>query len=206
RSQATGDLTLTYQPGQRFTLSNTTSFHQMRITGDSAFVEVRTPTSSLDPGVDQYFFDYLGDRLFTNSTDVHAQVNKVVGLYGGYRYSLRRLQSREALQTPGSTPFDNPLFSFDNITHSVLAGFRLRPRAPLTMSFDAEYGEANHPFVLRSERRYHDETARIQWRSRTWQLTGALRYYRNRNAGPRAATFALANEPFLPNYRSEEHT
>src|SRR6185436_17515596 len=53
-SQATGDLTLTYQPGQRWTLSNTTSFHQMRITGDSALVEVRTPTSSVDPGVDQY--------------------------------------------------------------------------------------------------------------------------------------------------------
>ncbi len=200
RSQATGDLTLTYQPGQRWTLSNTTSFHQMRITGDSAFVEVRTPQSSLDPGVDQYFFDYLGDRLFTNSTDVNFQVNKVVGLNGGYRYSLRRLQSREALQEPGSTPFENPLYSFDNTTHSVLAGFRLRPRPPLTISVDAEYGEADHPFVLRSERRYHDETARAQWRSRTWQLTGALRYYRNRNAGPRAATFALANEPFLPNY------
>src|SRR5258705_13267291 len=71
RSQATGDLPLTVQPGQQWTLSNPTSFHQMRIPGDSAYVELPPPPSSLDSGVDKYFFASLGDRLFTNSTDVH---------------------------------------------------------------------------------------------------------------------------------------
>ncbi len=185
RSQASGDGTLTWQPGRRWTLSNVISVNQTRITGDSAFVEVRSPANRFDPDRNEYFFDLLAIRMISNASDVSFRLTPRVGLYGGYHYSIRRVQSRENLRDdPEAPPFELALDSFENSLHSGLAGLRLRPFQALTMLFDVEVGRANRPFTPVSEKRFHAETLRVQWKRKTWLATGSFKNYRNRNNPP----------------------
>jgi hypothetical protein len=184
RTQGTGDLTMTYQPGERWTISNTSAINQSRIDGDSAFVEMRTPVSPVDPARDEFFFDILSIRLLSNQTDVNFRATKKIGFYGGYHYSIRRIQSREILADISGFPTDVPLYSFQNVTNAGLAGVRLRPLAPLSLLFDAEYGRAGQPFTPVSEKRYHGETVKAQWKQKTWSASAGFKAYRNLNNAP----------------------
>lgn len=184
RTQGTGDLTMTYQPGERWTLSNTSAINQSRISGDSAFVELRTPVSPLDPARDEFFFDILSIRLLSNQTDVNFRATKRIGFYGGYHYSIRRIQSREILQDISGAPTGVPLYGFQNVTNSGLAGVRLRPLSPLTLLFDAEYGRAGRPFTPVSEKRFHGETFKAQWKQKSWTASAGFKAYRNQNDAP----------------------
>ena len=177
RNQGTGDLTVSYQPGERWTLSNTTSVNLTRINGDSSFLEVRQPIDPRDPGVDTHFFNLLRIRLIANASDLNFRLSKKVGLYAGYHYSTRRIESRDSFP-------DAPLYSFDNATHAGLAGVRLRPRPPLTLLFDIEYGRADRPFTPVSEKHFHAETVKAQWKHKAWVVTGSFKTYYNRNSAP----------------------
>jgi hypothetical protein len=77
-----------------------------------------------------------------------------------------------------------PLDTFENTTHAVLAGVRLRPFAPLSVLFDVEYGRADQPFTPIAAKRYHGETVRAEFKHKAWLLTGSFKAYRNRNAPP----------------------
>ncbi|MBI3695536.1 MAG: hypothetical protein HY238_11950 [Acidobacteria bacterium] len=206
RNQGTGDLTLSIQPGERWTLSNTTSINQTRITGDSAFVELRTPLSAADPGRDEYYFDYLGIRLISNATDVNFRPGKRIGFYGGYHYSIQRIRSRDILQDVSGAPTDVPIFSVENRLHSGLAGVRLRPLPPLTMLFDIEYGHADHPFTPIGEKRYHAETAKAQWKWKAWLVTGSFKAYRNRNNAPPVLDAIDGGGSFSHHYQSRQYS
>src|SRR5262249_25763270 len=183
-SQGTGDLTLTFQPGERWSFSNTTSINQTRISGDTAFVELRSPVSPADPGRNEFFFDLLSIRLISNGTDVNFLPAKALGFYGGYHYSIRRIQSREILAGISGAPNGGPLDSFNNIQHSGLAGIRVRPLAPLTVLFDAALGRGDHTFTPIAENRFHAETLKTQWKRKTWLISASFKNYRNRNTPP----------------------
>ncbi len=205
RTQGTGDVTVTFQPGERWTFSNATSLNHSRIVGDSAFVELRAPASPADPDRDSYFFSLLGIRLITNSTDLNFRPVKTVGLYAGYHYSRRRIQSREILEDISGRPTDVELFSFENTNHSGLAGVRLRPLPALTLLLDGEYGRADRPFTPVSERRFHAETARVQWKNKAWLAGATFRTYYNRNAIPPVIA-ALEGAASGHRYRSRQYS
>lgn len=184
RNQGTGDVTIAFQPTESLGVSSTTSVNQTRITGDSAFVELRQPVNRLDPGRNDYYFDFLGIRHVANLTDINYRPTKTLGFYGGYQYSIRRLQSREKLEDiSGSLP-DFPLDTFENRTHGILAGLRLRPLQPLTLLFDLEYGRADRPFTAISDKRYRGQTARAEYKQKAWLFTGSFKAYRNLNTPP----------------------
>ncbi len=206
RTQGTGDLTLSFQPGQRWTFSNTSSVNQSRISGASAFIEVRQPLSPSDPGISQYFFDILGIRLLSNSTDVSFRPTKKIGFYGGYHYSIRRVESRDILQNISGVPGDVPLFSFQNVLQSGLAGIRIRPLPPLTMLLDVEYGSAGMPFTPVSEKRYHAETIKAQWKRKAWLMTASFKEYHNRNDAPPVLDALEGNAPSSHSYESRQYS
>lgn len=206
RSQGTGDLSFSYQPGQRWTLSNTTSINRTRITGDSAFIELRTPVSAVDPGRDEYFFDVLNLRLITNASDVDFRPTKTVGLHAGYHYSIRRMQSRGILEDIFGRPTDVPLNTFHNILHSGVAGVRVRPLPPFTMLLDVEYGRANQPFTPISEKRFHAETVKAQWKQKAWLITGSFKAYRNRNNAPPVLGLLEGLAPSSHNLESRQYS
>jgi len=205
RTQATGDWTLALQPSDRWAVSNTTALNQTRISGDSAFVHLRLPAIPTDPGRDEYFFSLLAIRLLTNSTDVNFRPSKTLGFYGGYHYSIRRVQNREIFEEFGGRPDGVPLYSFENVTHSGIGGVRLRPVAPLTLLANVEYGRAGLPFTPLSERRYHAETAKVQLKHKAWLLSGSFKSFYNRNAVPPVIA-ALEGVASLHDYRSRQYS
>jgi hypothetical protein len=184
RNQGTGDVTVAFLPAERVTVSNTTSVNQTRLTGDSAFVELREPANRLDPGRNDYYFSFLGIRHVANLTDINYRPAKIVGFYAGYQYSIRRLQSREMIEDVSGALPPGPLDTFENTTRAGLAGVRLRPIAPLSILLDVEYGRADQPFTPIADKRYHGETARVEFKRKTWLLTGSFKTYRNRNTPP----------------------
>jgi len=81
-----------------------------------------------------------------------------------------------------------PIESFENKTHSALAGVRVRPVTPFTVLLDVEYGRADRPFTPIGEKRYHGETVRGEWRQGAWLVSGRFQAYRNRNNLPPVLT------------------
>ena len=181
RTQGAGDLTLSWQPGERWAFSNTSSINQTRITGDSSFLEVRAPISSVDPGINQLFFDLFSIRLITNSTDVNFRLSPKIGFYGGYHYSIRRIQDRELIEDISGIPSNVPLYSITSVQNAGILGVRLHPIAPLSLIADVEYDHASKPVTPVSDKNYHAETAKIQWKHNAWLASASFKEFHNRN-------------------------
>ena len=175
RKQGNGDFTVTFMPTDRWTISNTTSVNNTRISGDSTFVEVTASTNRFQD------FEHLGIRHISNASEVNFQAHRKFGLYGAYRFSRRRIQSRENFFTTGFD-FVGELFEQSSDINSGVGGFRWRPRPELRVSFDAEFGKADLPFTPRSDREFHSETVRVQWRKNGFLLGGSFKSRENDNS------------------------
>ena len=175
RKQGNGDFTVTFMPADRWTISNTTSVNNTRISGDAAFVEVTASTNQYQD------FEHLGIRHITNASEVNLRAHRKLGLYGAYRFSRRRIQTRENFFTTGFD-FIGDLFEQSSDINSGVGGFRWRPRPELRVSFDAEFGKADLPFTPRSEKQFHSETLRLQWRKKGFLLGGSFKSRDNDNS------------------------
>ena len=176
RPFSSGTLTLTLAPSERFVLGNHTAFHQVQMDGDSVYREVNNATQSSE----LLRFQFLGIRTIVNNTDLNVRPTRQLGLFGGYRFSDRRIRS--------TTGFSSGNFSGserheqDNRLHSGVAGIRLQPVKLLTLTFDGEIGRAGRPFYPISERNYHALGARVEIRSKTLQLSAGARNFYNTNS------------------------
>lgn len=174
RKQGNGDFTVTFLPNDKWTLTNTTSVNNTRINGQSAFVEATVLTNEF------VAFEHLGIRFVSNITEANFRPVPKFGLYGAYRYSSRRVRTDTALDFP-DFDFHEGLFESDNHVHSGVAGFRWLPVQGLRISFDAEAGRADQPLTARSDREFHAETARVQWRKNNTVLSASFQNSINRN-------------------------
>ncbi len=176
RPVASADLTLSFFPVARLTLTNHTAFHHTRTEGDSVYREVENATA-LDNLV---YFRFLGIRAISNLTDASLRVTRWLGLYGGYHFSARRIRSIERLEIDGApelTPAEQT-----NRQHSGLTGVRLQPVKPLRINLDAELSRADRPFFPSSERNYHALGARLDYRVKKFQFSAASRANINTNS------------------------
>jgi hypothetical protein len=174
RKQGSGDFTVTLLPSGKWTITNTTSVNNTRINGQSAFVEATVVTSQF------LAFEHLGIRFLSNITEANFRPVSKFGLYGAYRYSARRIRTDSALDFP-DFDFQEGLFESDNHVHSGVAGFRWLPARGLRISVDAEKGRADQPLSPRSDRDFHTETARVQWRKNNAVLSASFQNSINRN-------------------------
>src|SRR5262249_26883951 len=149
RPASAGNLTLSLFPTEKLTITNHTAFNNTRMDGNNSLSLIDTG-SLTSVTID---FRRLGIRAITNMTDVNYAVTKWLGLYAGYHYTNRRIRSTEG------ESFDDSGYRLDyeqeNNLHSGLAGIRLRPIKPLTISVDGEVGRADHPIYPVSEKNYH---------------------------------------------------
>jgi hypothetical protein len=174
RKQGSGDFTVTLLPSDKWTITNTTSANNTRINGQSAFVEATIVTSQF------LAFEHLGIRFVSNITEANFRPVPKFGLYGAYRYSARRIRTDSALDFP-DFDFQEGLFESGNHVHSGVAGFRWLPVRGLRISVDAEKGRADQPLSARSDRDFHTETARVQWRRKNAVLSASFQNSINRN-------------------------
>ena len=151
-------------------MTNTTAFHNTRIDGRASFVEIGLFRN-------EYLqFEHLGIRRLSNATEANFRPLKRVGLYGAYRLSTRRVRTADALRFP-DFEFGRELTGTDNGIRSGAAGIRWLPSQGVRASFDFEIGRADRPLTPTSERRFHNEAARVRWRKNRLSLGG---YFRNR--------------------------
>src|SRR5262249_22078921 len=91
RPTTAGDFSLSLFPGDRLSVVNNTSVYNTNIDGSSTLREVNNATAAST----LLFFQFLGIRTVTNSTDINYRFSPKVGFYGGYHYSSRRIRSIE---------------------------------------------------------------------------------------------------------------
>ncbi len=178
RPNLIGDLNLSLFPTSRLTVSNNTSVNDQRISGDSVYSEVNT---GLNLGSTLYF-QYLAVRTVINTTDANYRINKWLGVYGGYNYSDRRVNT-----TQGSGAFSSPdsfgaaSYSVVNILHAGVAGVRIRPIQPLTINLEGEVDRSSHPLTPQSPAHYHTLGGRVAYRLKQVQLSTQYKEVYNAN-------------------------
>jgi hypothetical protein len=176
RPLASGAATVGIFPSQKLTITNHTAFHQTRMDGDSTLRELNNGTADLA----RLRFEFLGIKMFVNSTEAHFRPARWVGFYGGYRYSIRDVRSVEGEAIDDFT--DRLEHTQRNRLHAALAGVRFQPTQALTISLDTQVGRADLPFTPIAERNYHTLGGRIQYRTRTVQLSAATQANYNTNS------------------------
>jgi hypothetical protein len=170
RPTTAGDLSVSIFPGERLSVVNNTSVYSTRISGDSFYSEVNNNRPS-----NQVYFQFLGIRTITNSTDVNFRASSTIGFYGGYHYSTRLIRSTESFRIPAFDISESTIARQDNHVQSGLAGVRLKPLKPLTISLDAEISRADRPFTPIADRNFHALRGRAQYKAKTLLLSAAYR-------------------------------
>ncbi len=191
RPVATGNATVSLFPASKLTIVNQTSVYNVRTEGNSAYLQFNNATQSSD----LLYFQSLGIRTIANETDLNYQALPWLGVYTGYHYSNRRINSVEQFALPSNPPDVTP-YQQTNQLHSGIAGFKLRPIKPLTLTFDAEVGRADRPFTPVAERNYHALGARLRYKWKTLQASAYTKANYNINSvslssfSSRARTYA----------------
>lgn len=170
-----GDLSISVTPTEKLTLVNNTSVLSNRIDGNSTYSEFN---SGFDLGTTLYF-RYLGDRLVTNSTNVNYRVRNWIGFYGGYAYSDREVHT---IYSPD--PFNGASIQSYRVSTTLntgTAGVRIRPWKPFSINLEGEIGRAGPPFTNISQRNYTSLNGRVEYRTKTVQLSAAYKQAYNIN-------------------------
>jgi hypothetical protein len=177
RPVVTGDLSISFFPGERLTVVNNTSIHSIRIDGNSAYAQFNDFTQAANI----VYFRYLGLYTIANATDVHYRVEKWLSLYGGYHYSTRRIRDVESFGVPAAF-FNTSQYQQNNDLRSGLFGIRIKPVKPVTINLESEIGRANQPFTPISDRNYQALGGRFEYRVRALTLGAAYKENYNNNS------------------------
>lgn len=161
RRQGSGEFTAVILPSSRWTVTNTSAFHNTRIDGQVAFLETGL--------YDNEFLavEHLAVRRLSNAAEVTFRPVRQVGLFGAHRYSTRRVRSSEGLRF-GDFGFGLDLAEVDNAVHATAAGVRWMPLPGIRASADLEVGRADRPLAPTAEREFRNESLRARWRGREW--------------------------------------
>jgi len=177
RPVTTGDASISLFATTKLTVVNNSSFANTRIDGNNFFQEF--DNASLSGSV--LNFQFLGIRLFTNSTDLRYQFSRKFSAYAGYHFSDRLIRSIEDSAAPGDA-FDGVSAQQTNHLHAGVAGFNWNPLQPLRLHLEAEVGRNDNPFTIVSERNYHAISARAQYRRKNLQASAQYRQNYNNNS------------------------
>ena len=176
RPVATGNLNLNFTPGSKLTIANSTSVYNVRTQGNSFFSEFDSATQTTSV----LFYNYLGIRTIANDTNLNYQLSPLVGFMAGYYYSDRLISTQDQFTFAGVTSSSPAQQS--NQLHSGEAGVRFTPWKPLSVLLSAEVGTNSHPFTPLADADYHDLSARVQYRAKTFRLLATANANYNANS------------------------
>ncbi len=177
RSVLTGDLSATLFPGRKFSLINSTSVGNTRMSGNNFFEQFSNANFSFAT----IAFQYLSIRLITNATDVRYRFSKKLDTFAGFRFAERRIQSIEDASTPG-IPLSGYYAQQANHTYSGVTGANWLPLKNVRLHLEGEVGRNDNPFTPVSLRNYHTIRSRVQYRLKTLNLGGGYQQNYNNNS------------------------
>ena len=170
------DLTLSFFPTSRMTITNHTAVNNVRIDGNSTYAEFDNASQTLT----YLAFEFLGIRTIANDTTIDFRAASWLGLFGGYQYSDRQIRSIEQNVFQGNI-FNAPSEQ-TNLLHSGVFGIRLKPAKPLSIVLNGEIGRANRPLTPIAERNYQVLDARLQYKVKTFLFTASTQANYNTNS------------------------
>lgn len=171
---SSGEMMIVAAPTPRWTVTNTTAFHNTRMDGRASFVEIGLEREEV------LNFEHLGVRRLSNTSEANFRPTRHVSLYGAYRASSRRVSSSEVTRFPWAE-FSEELTSIDNSIRSGSTGLRLLPGYGIRATLDFEVGRADRPLTPISERRFRNESGRVRWNSGGFTASGHFRNRTNEN-------------------------
>jgi hypothetical protein len=181
RPELATNFNVTFFPASWFTITNQTTFNQVRMQGNALFSEIDNGVA-ITPFVP---FTLLGIRTIANGTDAEFRVRKAFSVHAGYHYSDRRIQVIDGQQNaglPAPAPPDNtPITQFNHL-HAGTLGFRIRPVSGLTILADGEIGRADQPYTPISEKNYTVFRARVEYKRKTYRLDAYAKTDYNTNS------------------------
>lgn len=196
RPNLASDFSLSIFPTDRLSVVNTSSLSSDRIDGNSSYSEFNLATNL---GTTIYF-QYLGIRTLTNSTDLNYRVRKWIGFYGGYHYSDRHIRTIDGSNVPAfAGSFGVFQFDVSNHMNSGTAGVRIRPVEPLTINLDGEIARASHPLTPVSDKNYHAINGRVEYRLKRLQVSTTYRQVYNLNPALSFATYSSHSRQYSAN-------
>jgi hypothetical protein len=193
RPAATGNLTLSFFPTTKVTITNQTSLYNIRMSGDSYFEQY----TNNNPITAIYFFNFLGIQTLANTTDLQYRLRPWITVHGGYEYADREINSTVAANIGSPNPPQTPLEQTNRLNAGVL-GFRIRPVRSLTINLDGELGRADTPIYPVSEKNYHALRARLEYRRKAFRLTALARSDYNTNSAS-LTSFASHTRQYFAN-------
>jgi hypothetical protein len=176
RPVLTGDFSMTLFPSSRLSVINNSSVADTRMDGNNGFLETANFFNFYTVN-----FQFLGIRLFTNSTDVRYRVSKKFDVFGGYRYADRLIRSIEDTGSAGS-PLSGVSAEQSNHTSAGVAGINWLPLTGLRMHVEGELGYNDNPFTPISLKDYHAIRARTQYRRKSVSFGAGYQENYNNNS------------------------
>ena len=177
RPVITGNASVSWFATGKLTVVNNSSLSNIRISGSNLFEQIDFATLSTS----LLNFQYLGIRLFTNSTDARYQFSRKFSAYAGYNYSNRLITSVTG-ETDPANPFVDTVYKQTNQLHAAVVGFNWTPIAALRIHVEGELGRNDNPFTIVSEKNYHAVTAKLRYRWKSLQASGDYRENYNNNS------------------------
>jgi hypothetical protein len=177
RPAFTGNLTFSLFPTAWITLTNQSSFYNIRMMGDSYFTQFTNGSQ----GAEVLPFTYLGIRTVANSTDAEMRVRPWFSVHAGYDFSYRLIRSVEGQTVVGNRPQELAAVQTNQL-HTGVLGFRLKPLQSLTIRVDGELGRADHPIYPVSEGNFQAFRGRVEYKHRSVRLSGYARSDYNINS------------------------
>lgn len=176
RPFSTGDVTFSFFPTSRLTITNSTSAENNRFDGSGQMLQLDTAAATKN-----IFWLYrLGDQRVSDAIDANYRIAPWLGLNAEYRYTDRRLIND--LNRTGTTN-SKDINTLDNHMNTGTFGFRLKPLQPLVISADATLGRDNAAETPVSPAHFHNIRARAEYRqSKRWRLGTSYRQVYNLNA------------------------
>ncbi|BDC50894.1 hypothetical protein F183_A32100 [Bryobacterales bacterium F-183] len=162
RPVATGNLTVSLFPTEQITVTNHTAVSNVRMDGQSNYLEFNS--GSLD--LQRFSFQYFGILSTSNATDVSVTATKWLTAVAGYQYTNRRIRTVESDSFFGGAADRTAVEQTNNI-HSGRFGLRLRPAKPISITLDSEVGRADQPIYPTSDRNYHLLNGRVQYKTKS---------------------------------------
>jgi hypothetical protein len=177
RMMTTADGSISVFLTKKLTLVNNSSFTNTRMDGNNSFQQY--DLSSLSSAL--LNFQFLGIRLFTNSTDLRYQFTPRLGVYGGYQYSDRLIRSNESAAVPGDV-YNGVIAQQSNHQNVGLVGVNWAVWKALRLHLEGELGQNDNPFYPISLKNFHAISGRLQYRAKRGQISGNYKENYNNNS------------------------
>jgi hypothetical protein len=165
RPAMTANLTVTLFPATHVVFTNQTSFANIRMIGDSYFIQFNNGFQS-SPVLP---FQFLGIQTFANTTDLMYHATKWFSVHGGFEYSDRHINSVQGQSNLGDPAPTQQSIEQSNQLKAGTLGFRLKPIKTVTISVDGEVGRANKPIYPISDGNYEAFRARVEYKTKLFR-------------------------------------